>query len=723
MCPMSDTSIRLMGSQRITQSLHYYRRKRLCYTGNISRHSFHLGNDGEPMTNENKIRQRVDELRALINYHNHRYYVLDSPEISDAEYDQLMQELQRLEAEHPELVTPDSPTQRVGAAPVEAFGVVEHRIPLLSLANAFSNEDLMAWYKRALNLLEGQHFELVCEIKMDGLAIALTYVNGQFVTGATRGDGYRGEDVTQNLRTVRSIPLSVPKDAPTRFEVRGEVYLSKAGFKKLNEERAKGGLPLFANPRNAGAGSVRQLDPRVTAQRPLDIYVYALGYAEGKPVTETHWERMEYLKSLGFKINPLNKLCKTIEEAEAYHREWQEKRESLPYETDGIVVKANSIAIQERLGFVAREPRWAIAYKFPATQATTRLNEIGINVGRTGSLNPYAILEPVSVGGVTVSHAALHNEDYIRSKDIRIGDVVVVQRAGEVIPEIVEPIVSRRTGNERIFSMPTQCPVCEAEVIKPVGEAMHRCTNTACPAQALEKLKHFVSRGAMDIDGVGEKLCTALFEAGLVKDVADLYYLSRKQILGLERMADKSASNVLSSIEKSKSRPLSRLIFALGILHVGDETANLLASRFRSLDMLAKATEEELLSAPSIGPKIAESIVAFFRQEGNKRVIEKLRQAGVRLEEEVPAKPAELALVGQEFVLTGRLESFTRQEAEARIKALGGTVGSGVTRKTTYVVVGADPGSKLDKALALGIRLLTEEEFRQMVEKGIGSED
>jgi DNA ligase (NAD+) len=678
------------------------------------------------MTTESNIRQKVDELRALINYHNHRYHVLDSPEISDAEYDLLMQELKRLEADHPELVTPDSPTQRVGAAPVEAFGVVEHRIPLLSLANAFSNEDLMAWYKRALNLLEGQHFELVCEIKMDGLAIALTYVNGRFVTGATRGDGYRGEDVTQNLRTVRSIPLSVPKDAPPRFEVRGEVYLSKAGFKKLNEERAKEGLPLFANPRNAAAGSVRQLDPRITAQRPLDIYVYALGYAEGKSVPETHWERMEYLKSLGFKINPLNKLCQTIKEAEAYHQEWQEKRESLPYETDGIVVKANSIAIQDRLGFVAREPRWAIAYKFPATQATTRLNDIGINVGRTGSLNPYAILEPVSVGGVTVSHAALHNEDYIRSKDIRIGDVVVVQRAGDVIPEIVEPIVSRRTGNEKIFSMPTHCPVCGAEVIKPENEAMHRCTNAACPAQALEKLKHFVGRGAMDIEGVGEKLCATLFEAGLVRDVADLYYLSREQILSLERMADKSATNVLKSIEKSKNRPLSRLLFALGILHVGDETANLLASRFRSLDALASATEEELLSVPSIGPKIAESIVAFFRQEGNRRVIEKLRQAGMRLEEleeKAPAKPTKLPLVGQEFVLTGRLEAFTRQEAESCIKELGGTVGSSVTRKTTYVVVGADPGSKRDKALSLGIKLLTEEEFRQMVRKGVGSED
>ena len=666
------------------------------------------------MSKQDEIRQRVEELRNLVNYHNYRYYVLDSPEISDAEYDQLMRELKQLEAEHPELITPDSPTQRVGAAPVEAFGVVEHREPLLSLANAFSNEELMAWHKRTSNLVEGQDFDFVCEVKMDGLAVALTYVDGRLVTGATRGDGYRGEDVTQNLRTIRSIPLSVPKDAPPRFEVRGEVYLSKAGFKKLNEERAKEGLPLFANPRNAGAGSVRQLDPRITAQRPLDIYIYALGYAEGKKVPETHWKRMEYLKSLGFKVSPYNTLCKTIEEVEEYHREWEEKRESLPYETDGVVVKVNSVDLQERLGFVGHEPRWAIAYKFPAIQGTTILKDIGINVGRTGSLNPYAILEPVRVGGVTIKQAALHNEEDIRRKDIRIGDTVIVQRAGEVIPEIVGPIVSKRSGKGRIFFMPSNCPVCGAEVIKPEGEAMHRCTNAACPAQALERLKHFVIRGAMDIDGVGEKLCTALFQKGLVKDVADLYYLTREQLLGMERMADKSVSNVLSSIERSKDRPLARVIFALGILHIGEETAELLASNLSSIDELAEATEEKLLSVPSIGPKIAQSVVAFFRQKENQRIIDKLRKAGVRLEE-APAEPRELPLAGQEFVVTGRLEAFTRSEAEARIKELGGAVGSSVTKKTTYLVVGADPRSKLDKARSLGTKLLTEEEFLKLI--------
>ena len=668
-----------------------------------------------------KVRQRIEELRGLINHHNYCYYVLDSPEISDAEYDELMRELKQLEAEHPELITPGSPTQRVGAPPVEAFGVVEHPEPLLSLANAFSYEDLAAWHRRASNLLGGRSFDLVCEPKIDGLAVALTYIDGLLVTGATRGDGYRGENITQNLKTIRSIPLSVPREAPPRFEVRGEVYLPKAGFKKLNERRAKEGLPLFANPRNAAAGSVRQLDSSVTAKRPLDIFVYGLGPVEGKAVPDTHWEIMQWLKSLGFKVNPNITLYHAIEEAEECHQSWVESRESWGYEADGMVVKVNPIAIQQELGNVAHEPRWAIAYKFPAIQGTTRLVDIGINVGRTGSLNPYAILEPVQVGGVVISRAALHNEEDIHRKDIRIGDWVVIQRAGEVIPEIVSPIVSRRTGEEKIFFMPGRCPVCGAEVIKPEDEAMHRCTNAACHSQALERIKHFVSRGAMDIDGVGDKLCQALFEAGLVKDAADLYYLTREQLLGLERLADKSVSNVLSSIEGSKNRPLARVIFALGILHVGEEYADLLAENFSSIDELAKASREQLLNLPSIGPKIADSIVTFFRQEGNKRIIEKLRKAGVRLAKEKTeeAKPEELPLAGLEFVLTGKLESLTRSEAEARIKASGGKAGSDVTRKTSYVIVGADPGSKLAKAEKLGIRILSEAEFLELLNQDI----
>lgn len=667
------------------------------------------------MTDVSKAKGRIKDLRRSINYHNYRYYVLDSPETSDADYDELMRELKELEVEYPELITPDSPTQRIGAPPLEEFGVIEHLLPLLSLANAFSYEELGAWHKRAANLLNRHQFDLVCEPKIDGLAVALTYIDGLLVTGATRGDGYRGENITQNLKTVRSIPLSISEgEPPPRFEVRGEVYLPKAGFKKLNEERAKDGLSLFANPRNAAAGSVRQLDSSITAKRPLDIFIYGLGWVEGKTVPDTHWGIMEWLKSLGFKINPNIVLCHDIDEVESYHQNWVDNREGWPYEVDGMVVKVNGIALQQEMGNVAREPRWAIAYKFPAIQGITHLIDIGINVGRTGSLNPYAILEPVQVGGVVISSAALHNEGDIHRKDIRIGDWVTIQRAGEVIPEIVGPILSRRTGKEKIFYMPNHCPVCNAEVIKPEGEAMHRCTNAACPSQALERIKHFVSRGAMDIDGVGEKLCQALFNAGLIKDAADLYYLTREQLLSLERMADKSISNVLDSIEKSKNRPLSRVIFALGILHVGEEYADLLAENFSSIDALMKASQEDFLSLPSIGPKITDSIVAFFRQEENRHIVEKLYKAGVNLKRE-EIKPEKLPLAGLEFVLTGKLESFTRQQAEAKIKELGGKASSDVTKKISHLVVGADPGSKLAKAKNLGVKTINEAEFLQLL--------
>lgn len=662
------------------------------------------------------IKARIDELRSLINHHNYRYYVLDSPEISDAEYDVLMRELKSLEEAHPELITPDSPTQRVGAAPLAEFGVVEHSEPMLSLANAFSYEELLAWNKRVVNLVGARTYDFAAELKMDGLAVALTYIDRHLATGATRGDGFRGEDITQNLRTIRSIPLSVPGDAPPRFEVRGEVFLTRSGFKKLNQERAAEGLSLFANPRNAAAGSVRQLDPRITAQRPLDIYVYGLGWAEGKAMSQTHWETMEYLKSLGFKINPHNALLSRVEEVEKYYQNWVEKREGLGYETDGIVVKVNPLPLQQELGAVGHEPRWAIAYKFPATQANTRLLDIGISVGRTGTLNPYAILEPVAVGGVTIRQAALHNEDDIHRKDIRIGDIVIVQRAGEVIPEVVGPVVSRRTGQEKVFATPSRCPVCNAEAVKPEGEAMSRCSNAACPAQVVQRLEHFVSRGAMDIDGVGEKLCEALYKAGLVKDVGDFYFLTKEQLLGVERMAEKSASNVLEAIAASKDRPLSRVLYALGILHVGGEIADILANHFGSMDRLANASLEELTAVPAIGPKIAESVLAFFRLEENRRILEKLRKAGVRLKAE-EAKGKALLLAGMELVITGRLESMTREEAEARVKALGGGVGSSVTRKTTYLVVGADPGSKLAQAQSLGTKILTEQEFLKLIEE------
>lgn len=668
------------------------------------------------MEDIDRAKSRIEALRQEINAHNYLYYVLDNPQVSDAEYDDLMRELRELEAEYPQLITPDSPTQRVGAAPVEAFGVVEHPVPLLSLANAFHQEELRAWYTRALNGLDGAEFEMVCELKLDGLAVALTYEDGRLVTGATRGDGRRGENVTENLRTIRSIPLSVSGDVPQRFEVRGEVFLSRAGFKKLNEVRASQGQPLFANPRNAAAGSLRQLDPRITAQRPLDIYVYALGWAEGRATPDTHWEALEYLRGLGFKVSPYNRLCQAIDEVARYHKEWEEKRQTLPFEADGIVVKVNRFDLQKRLGAVAREPRWAIAYKFAPVQATTRLLDIGINVGRTGSLNPYAILEPVNVGGVTVQHAALHNEDYVKSKDLRIGDMVTVQRAGDVIPEIVASIPGKRTGTEREFRMPSNCPVCGAEVMRPEGEAMHRCTNIACPAVALEKLKHFVSRGAMDIDGVGEKLCIELFDKGLVRDVSDFYYLTANDLLRLDRMGEKSVSNVLASINESKERPLRRVVFALGVPLVGSETADALVQAFGSMEELSTAGEEDLVGISGVGPKVAQSVLAFFRQSENQRILRRLEEAGLTMREqgrEIQAAP----LSGKTFVLTGKLERFAREEAEEMIKQLGGRATSSVSKNTDYLVVGADPGSKLQKAQKLGVRVLSEQEFVDLLNR------
>ena len=664
------------------------------------------------------IKERVEHLRKEINRHNHLYYVLDQPEASDAEYDQLIQELSGLEERYPDLITPDSPTQRVGAAPAAGFAEVEHPVPLLSLGNAFNDEELQGWHRRATNLLDGATFDMVCELKMDGLAVALTYENGVLVHGATRGDGLRGEDVTQNLRTIRSIPLSVPRESPERFEVRGEVYFARSLFARLNEQRVAEGLPPFANPRNSAAGSLRQLDPRSTARRPLDIFIYGLGYAQGSAVPDNHWGTLEHLKSLGFKVNPHNVLCHSLEEVRDYYARWLEDKKGLDYDTDGVVVKVNPFAHQGSLGQVGREPRWAVAYKFPAAQAVTRLLNIGINVGRTGSLNPYAVLEPVNVGGVTVKTATLHNEDDIRRKDVRIGDWVVVERAGEVIPRVVVPIVGRRTGEEREFAMPELCPVCETAVVRSPDEAMTRCPNTACPAQFFELLKHFVSRGGMDIKGMGEKLCAALLNAGLVKDIADIYYLTKDDLVQLDRMADISASNVINAIEKSKERPLARVIFALGILHVGSEMADVLASHLRSIDRLSRATEEELVEFPSVGPKMAQSIAAYFRDRGNLDIVEKLRIAGVRMEEEALLIERDLPLAGMRFVVTGRLEGITRALAEARIKELGGSVGSSVSRKTSYLVAGEDPGSKLEQAKKLGTPLLSEEEFLLMVGKG-----
>ena len=674
--------------------------------------------------------EKIAGLRKEIGYHSYRYYGLDDPVISDSQYDELMVQLKELEERYPELLTSDSPTQRVGAAPSKGFAEVQHVFPMLSLANAFSLDELEAWRQRVTNLLEGADFEMVCELKIDGLAVSLTYQDGRLVRGATRGDGYRGEDVTQNLRTVRSIPIVLMGDFPRTLEVRGEVYMSRENFRKLNEERMAAGEPPYANPRNTSAGAIRQLDSRITASRNLDIFVYGLGHyedsrdgrAQNGSMPDNQWDTLQRLSEIGFKTNPQNVRCGTTGEVEELYARWLEERHHLPYQTDGLVVKVDSFRHQDVLGVVGREPRWAIAYKFPAEQAVTRLLDIGINVGRTGSLNPFAILDPVNVSGAVVKMATLHNEEDIRRKDIRVGDWVVVERAGEVIPQIVGPVVARRTGEEKPFGMPRACPVCATPVVKPESEAMHRCPNAACPAQFFELLKHFVGRGAMDIEGLGGQWCRVLIDAGLVQDVADLYYLERERLLDLDRMGDKLASRIMENLEASKSRPLSRVIFALGILHIGSEMAELLAQQYAGIDRLAEATRDELSSIPGIGPKIASSVVAYFGVDQNRKVIDRLRGARVKLERDSgeagvagPGESGELPLVGLSFAHTGTLGSMSRSGAEALIKELGGSTSSSVTKKTSYLVVGTDPGSKLDTARRLGTEILAETEFLELV--------
>ena len=658
-----------------------------------------------------RIAERAAALRDELTRHNHLYFVLDRPEVSDGQYDDLMRELRELEDQHPELLTPDSPTQRVGAEPSQGFADVEHPVPMLSLANAFDDEELLAWHARVRDLLDVETFDMVCELKFDGLAVALTYEDGVLVRGATRGNGLTGEDVTLNLRTIRSIPLrALAGNAPSRFEVRGEVFFPRSEFARFNEDRVARGLETYANPRNTAAGSLRQLDPRMTAERPLDIFVYGLGYAEGEP-PDNQWDTLSYLGGLGFKINPNNRLVRTPDEVVDYYRAWLERVEDLDYGCDGVVVKVNRFDYHRDLGTVGREPRWSVAYKFPATQSVTRLLHIDVNVGRTGSINPYALLEPVDIGGATVKQATLHNEDYIRSKDLMIGDWVVVERAGEVIPQIVSVITGRRTGEEKPFEMPTACPSCGQEVVRPEGEAMSYCVNAACPAQLARLLEHFVSRGAMDIEGMGGKLGIVLINQGLVKNVADIYFLAIDQLVDLERMAEKSASNLLGAIERSKDRPLARVLVALGIDHVGSEVADLLARRFRTIDGLVEATEEDLTGIPAIGPKIAASVVAYFQNRSNLDVIEKLRRAGVRLEDEPGEEPAAQALAGLRFVVTGRLAGFSRSEMESRIKELGGAVSSGVSRNTDYLIAGEDAGSKLADARSLEVPVISEKEF------------
>lgn len=666
------------------------------------------------MTAEDRAYQeaktRTEELRSEIGVHDYRYYVLDEPLVSDAQYDARMRELRELEGRYPDLITPDSPTQRVSGQPSERFEPVQHRVPLLSLANVFSANELREWCQRVLRLTEQERVTFVCELKIDGLAIALVYEDGRFIQGATRGNGFRGENVTPNLRTVRRLPQTLRGPTPKRLEVRGEVYMPRRGFERLNEDRGNAGLPLFANPRNAGAGSLRQLDPNVTAQRPLDLWIYGVGWIDEGQFPPMHYEAMTWLGSLGLPINPNLALVDDIESIIAYCEGWAQRREELPYEIDGVVVKVDSFALQDQLGAVGHDPRWAIAYKFAATQATTKLRAIEVNIGRTGSLNPFAVLEPVQIGGVTVSKATLHNEEDIRRKDIRVGDTVIVQRAGEVIPQVVAPVLALRSGDEQPYQLPDRCPSCGTPINRLEGEAMAYCPNADCPDQAFRLFTHFVSREAMDIDGLGESLVAALLRAGLVHNPADLYELTKEQLLQIERLGEKSATNLLSAIEGSRRRPLRNLLFALGIRHVGAETAGLLAQHFGNLDALAQAGEAELQAVPGIGPTVAESVCTFFRNPRAQAMVGHLKATGVRTEVRAAAS-SRLALAGRQYVLTGSLMALTRGAAESRLKQLGAAVGSSVTRKTTALVAGSEPGSKLAKAQQLGIPVLDEADF------------
>lgn len=660
------------------------------------------------------------QLRKEIDYHSHCYYVLDAPEISDAAFDGLLRRLKALEAAYPELATPDSPTMRVGGVPAEGFGRVAHLVPMLSLGNAFSPDELRAFDARVRSGLGDAPVEYVVELKIDGLAVNLLYEQGRLVRAATRGDGKVGEDVTANVRTIRSVPLTLRAgagEAPERLEARGEVFMSRREFERLNQRREAAGEQLFANPRNAAAGSLRQLDPRVTAERALDMFVYGMGERAGVAV-ETHAGMLEFLRGLGLKVNPAYRVFDNIEAVAAYCESWSERRAELPYDTDGLVIKLNSITGQEALGFTAKEPRWAIAYKFPAEQAVTEVEDIFIRVGRTGVLTPTAILRPVRLAGSTVSRATLHNEDYIRDKDIRIGDTVTIHKAGEIIPEVVAVVPGRRTGGEREFAMPGVCPECGGAVVRQSGEAAHKCTNPSCPALLREGLIHFVSRDAMNIEGLGPAVITALLEAGLVEDAAGLYTLRREDLLTLERMGDKSAANVLDAVAGSREAGLARLLFGLGIRYVGVKAAGIIARHFGDIDKVAAASAEELTALDEIGPRIAESVVAYFAAPDNLALIDRLRAAGVKLTEERPPDSGPRPFAGKTFVLTGTLEKMTRAEATAFIEGLGGKVSGSVSKKTDYVLAGSDAGSKLDKARALGVAVLDEAELADLAKNG-----
>jgi DNA ligase (NAD+) len=664
-----------------------------------------------------EVRQRVAALRREIEHHNYRYYILDDPEISDSEWDRLLQELQGLEQRYPELVTPDSPTQRVGATPTDEFAEVRHRIPMLSLDNAFSEDDLRSFDRRVRERLGVESdIDYSAEPKLDGLAISLTYERGVLVRAATRGDGTTGEDVTANVRTIRSVPLHLRGTAPALFEARGEVFMPVAGFERLNAEAAKKGEKVFANPRNAAAGSLRQLDPRITAHRPLDIFFYAVGAVEGLDLPSSHGATLELLKDFGLRVSPEIRRVRGAEGCLAYYADIGRRRASLEYQIDGVVYKVDSITAQRQLGFVSRAPRWAIAHKFPAEEALTMLREVEFQVGRTGALTPVARLEPVFVGGVTVSNATLHNMDEVARKGVRIGDTVVVRRAGDVIPEVARVVPERRPKDSRDIVLPTRCPVCSSTVERDAEAAVARCTGGyRCSAQRKERLRHFASRRALDIEGVGEKLVDQLVEAGLVESPADLYTLSLETLSGLERMGPKSAENVIAALERSKSTTLARFLFALGIRDVGEATAAALAAHFGDLEALAQADVATVQQVPDIGPVIAAHVVEFFVDESNRRVIDRLRQAGVSWPSVIKAENSPQPLAGMTFVLTGTLESMQREEAEDALRALGAKASGSVSKKTSYVVAGRDAGSKLRKAEELGVPVLDEDALKRIL--------
>lgn len=667
--------------------------------------------------NEEHAKERILELRELLEKYNYEYHVLDKPSVPDAEYDQLMKELIELENNHPELHDEHSPTSRVGGAVLDFFEKVEHTVPMLSLGNAFNDQDLRDFDRRVREGV-GDNVTYVAELKIDGLAVSLLYEDGRFVRGATRGDGTIGEDITNNLKTIRSIPFKL-KD-PVMLEVRGEAFMPKKSFQKLNAHREEEGQELFANPRNAAAGSLRQLDPKIAASRNLDIFLYGVGKLEGHSV-DSHDESLTYLNHLGFKTNPEWKKCENIDEVIEFVNGWQEKRPDLPYEIDGIVIKVNSLYQQEELGFTAKNPRWAIAYKFPAEEVVTKLEGIELNVGRTGVVTPTALLQPVLVAGTTVKRASLHNEDLIREKDIKIGDYVVVKKAGDIIPEVVNVITERRTGDEIDFHMPTECPECDSELERLDGEVALRCLNPQCPAQIREGFIHFVSRNAMNIDGLGEKVVAQLFKEKLIDNVADLYKLERDKLLELERMGEKSADNLLAAIDKSKENSLERLLFGLGIRHVGAKAAKTIAQRFETMETLMNASKEQLLEVEEIGEKMADSIQLYFSKPEVKELMEELQSLGVNMTYKGPklvkVEDLDTPFAGKTVVLTGKLSILTRNEAKEKLERLGAKVTGSVSKNTDMLIAGEDAGSKLDKAKKFGIEIWNEQQLVEELNK------